>query len=57
MEANKKKLSLTTKIFIALIVGALCGVLLHYIVPNSSFKQNFLIEGLFYIVLYVEHQL
>lgn len=50
MEANKKKLSLTTKIFIALIVGALCGVLLHYIVPNSSFKQNFLIEGLFYIV-------
>ena len=50
MGENKKKFGLTTKIFIALILGALCGVVLHYYVPSSNFKEKFLIEGVFYIV-------
>lgn len=50
MENTKKKLGLTTKIFIALIVGAICGVLLHYYVPAGNFKDKFLVEGLFYVI-------
>lgn len=30
MEKSNKKLGLTTKIFIALILGAICGVVLYY---------------------------
>ena len=29
-EKEKKKLGLSTKIFIALLTGAVCGVLIHY---------------------------
>ena len=50
MEKKQKKLGLTTKIFIALIVGSLCGVILHSYVPASDVKDKFLIEGLFYVV-------
>ncbi|MEG0951683.1 MAG: hypothetical protein RSE96_07125, partial [Niameybacter sp.] len=32
---EKKKLGLTTKIFIGLLLGALTGVILHYIVPSG----------------------
>ena len=42
---NKKKMGLTTKIFIALIVGALFGVVLHYAVPSGHFKDAILVEG------------
>ena len=42
----KKKLGLTTKIFIALIVGAIFGMVLHYVVPSGHIKDNILIEGL-----------
>ena len=50
MGSTKKKLSLTTKIFIALILGAICGIILHYIVPTGNFKDKILIEGAFYIL-------
>ena len=50
MESTKKKLSLTTKIFIGLILGATCGIILHYLVPTGNFKDKILIEGVFYIV-------
>ena len=33
---EKKKISLTSKIFIALIVGAVTGMVLHYLVPDGS---------------------
>lgn len=45
-----KKLGLTTKIFISLLLGALMGVILHYLVPDNSFKNKFLIDGVFYVV-------
>ena len=51
MEQNneKKKIGLTTWIFIALLVGAFVGVILHYVVPDGSVK-SFLVNGLFYII-------
>ncbi len=35
-EKRKKKMGLTTKIFIALIAGAIFGIILCYLVPDSS---------------------
>lgn len=46
----KKKMGLTTKIFVALIVGALFGMVLHYIVPSGHIKDHILVEGILYIV-------
>ena len=46
----KKKMGLTTKIFISLIVGAIFGMVLHYAVPAGHIKDNILIEGILYIV-------
>ena len=42
---NKKAIGLTTKIFIALIAGAILGIVLCYLVPDSSFKKDVIIEG------------
>lgn len=50
MEIKKKKLKLTTKIFIALIIGAICGVIFYTYVPDGNIKDKFLVDGLFYIV-------
>lgn len=46
---EKKKIGLTTWIFIALLLGALVGVVLHYFVPDGSIK-SFFIDGVFYII-------
>ena len=35
----KKKMGLTTKIFISLIVGAIFGMILHYFVPSGQVKD------------------
>lgn len=50
METTKKKFNLTTKIFIALILGAVFGIILHYFVPASTFRDKILIDGIFYII-------
>ena len=47
---KKKKMGLTTKIFVALIVGAIFGVLLHYVVPSGHVKDAILIEGVLYVI-------
>ena len=44
-EKKKKKLGLTTQIFIALALGAVVGIVLNYLVPDSDFKQNVIING------------
>lgn len=46
---KKNKLGLTTKIFIALLSGAITGVVL-YLVPNGPIRDQFLVNGLFNIV-------
>ena len=50
MADTKKKMGLTTKIFIALIAGAIFGVLLHYAVPAGNVRDNILINGILYVI-------
>ena len=47
---NKKVLGLTTKIFIALLAGAILGIVLCYLVPDSSFKKDVIVEGILYVI-------
>lgn len=47
---NRKKLGLTSKIFIGLIAGAIVGVLMHYVVPSGYVKDTVLVNGVFYVV-------
>lgn len=43
-------MGLTSKIFISLIAGAILGVILHYVVPESYIRDTVLINGIFYVV-------
>ena len=43
-------MGLTTKIFVALILGAIFGMVLHYAVPSGHIKDNILVDGVLYIV-------
>ncbi|MSS64939.1 dicarboxylate/amino acid:cation symporter [Velocimicrobium porci] len=47
---EKKKLGLTSKIFISLLLGAVAGVLMHYYLPAGTLKDTVLINGIFYVV-------
>ena len=49
MKKNKKKLGLTTKIFIALILGALLGIVL-YNLPSSSIHDDIVVDGILYVI-------
>ena len=49
-EKEKKKLGLSTKIFIALLTGAVCGVLIHYYMPGGYFRDTILINGILYVL-------
>lgn len=44
-----KKMGLTTKIFIALFLGAITGIILYYI-PGGYVRDTVLIEGVFYVI-------
>lgn len=50
MKESKKKISLSGQIFISLIAGAIIGVLIHYFLPDSSFKNQILINGILHII-------
>ena len=47
---KKKKISLTSMIFIALIAGAITGMVLHYLVPDGSIKNDVIVEGVLYVL-------
>ena len=48
MKKNKgKKLGLTTWIFIALLAGAVTGIVLHYLIPSGYIKDTVVINGVF----------
>ncbi len=47
---GKKKFGLTTLIFIALISGAIVGVIINSFFANVTWLQNVLVDGVFYIV-------
>ena len=48
--SDKKKMGLSTKIFLALLSGAVFGVLIHYFVPASYFRNTLLINGILYVL-------
>ena len=47
---KKKKISLTTMIFIALLAGALTGVIINYLIPSNYMVDDIIVQGVFYIV-------
>lgn len=47
---EKKKIGLTTKIFISLILGAIFGIILCYMVPSSHIKDDIIVEGILYVI-------
>lgn len=47
---KKKSMGLSTKIFVALLAGALLGVGIHYFVPAGYVRDTIIIEGVFYVV-------
>lgn len=47
---TRKKIGLSTKILLALLAGALTGVLTHYFVPDNSVKNDIVINGIFYVL-------
>ena len=47
---EKKKIGLTTQIFIALILGAILGIVLHVTASDVDFVQNVFVNGIFYVV-------
>lgn len=47
---GKKKLGLTTMIFIALITGAILGAIINAFFMNISFVEDIIVEGVFYVV-------
>lgn len=47
---EKKKMGLTSKIFIGLLGGLILGVVLNLWVPNSYFRDTVLVDGIFYVV-------
>lgn len=47
---EKKKLGLTTLIFISLLLGAVFGIALHYLIPEGYVRDTVIINGIFYVV-------
>ncbi len=47
---HRKRLGLTTWIFIALGLGLACGVVLHYFVPAGFVRDDVLVNGVFYVI-------
>lgn len=47
---KKKKIGLSQQIFISLIIGIVVGILIHYFMPEGHFRDDILIEGIFYTI-------
>ena len=49
-KTGKKKLGLTTKIFIALLLGAVFGMILCYLVPAGQIRDEIVVDGVLYVI-------
>ncbi|RGO27955.1 dicarboxylate/amino acid:cation symporter [Dorea sp. OM02-2LB] len=47
---EKKKLGLTTQVFIGLFAGLILGIFLCYVVPDSHIKTDIIVEGILYVI-------
>lgn len=50
MTKKRRKLGLTTTILIALVLGIVCGVIFHYLIPAGTVRDDVFVDGVFYIV-------
>ena len=46
----KKKIGLTGRVLIALVLGIICGVIIHYFIPESYVRDDIFINGIFYFI-------
>jgi len=49
-ETTKKKMGLTTKIFIALLLGLVSGIVLNLWVPNGYLRDTVFVDGICYVI-------
>ena len=49
-EENKKKIGLSSQIFIGLIGGAIVGLIFNYLIPQSAFRDVVFVDGIFYVL-------
>lgn len=49
-EKTRKRIGLTSKILIALILGAIFGIILCYLVPSGHMKDDILVEGVLMVI-------
>lgn len=47
---EKKKIGLTTWIFIALVLGIITGVIFHYAIPSGYVRDTVFVDGVFYVI-------
>lgn len=47
---ERRKIGLTTAIFIGLLLGAVTGILFHYVVPAGKIRDDLFVNGVFYVV-------
>lgn len=47
---EKKKMGLTTRIFIGLISGLIVGVIFNLFVPSSYVRDTIIVDGIFYVI-------
>ena len=47
---GKKKIGLTTKIFIALLFGAVFGMVLCYLIPAGEIRDEIIVDGVLYVI-------
>lgn len=47
---GKKKIGLTTKIFIALLLGAVFGMILCYLIPEGQIRDQIIVDGVLYVI-------
>ncbi len=47
---DKKKLGLTTMIMLALLLGAITGILFYYVVPAGFIRDEVFVGGIFYVI-------
>lgn len=47
---EKKPVGLSTRIFIALLLGAVAGIAINYGLPSGYFKDTILINGILYVI-------
>lgn len=47
---NRKKMGLTAKILFALVLGIIVGIIFHYVIPESSIRDDVFVDGIFYVL-------